>query len=102
MAILDPVLMLVVSGIITSIAMVLIIRSWWKTRLMPTALYSISIACFAGMTIELFLDEVWPPFRDWIFIQVDDVIIWGSNVVLDILLVGGFLSWYFSIQYSQR
>jgi len=102
MAILDPVIMLVVSGIITSIAMVLIISSWWRTRLLPTALYSISIACFAGMIIELFLDEVWPPFRDWIFIQVDDFIIWGSNVVLDILLVGGFLSWYFAIQYSQR
>ncbi|MHA1636783.1 MAG: hypothetical protein ACTSUB_02105, partial [Candidatus Thorarchaeota archaeon] len=46
--------------------------------------------------------ELWQPFRDWKVFEGDGLIIWGSNVILDFMIVGGFLFWYFAIQYSQR
>ncbi|NWF95854.1 MAG: hypothetical protein HXY34_06895 [Candidatus Thorarchaeota archaeon] len=92
--------LLAVSSFWSLVTMVVIARSWWKTRLLPTLLYSIAIACFSGMALDLLLDQFWIPFRDWeLYIGVKRL--WWSNVLLAIFVVTGFLCWYFAIMYSQ-
>lgn len=92
--------MLLSSVVISGITMVVIVRAWWKTRLFPTALYSLAIACFSGMALDLLLDQTYMPFRDWELV-VNGHILWMSNVLLTVFVIGGFLFWYFAIMYSQ-
>ncbi|MFW9918733.1 MAG: hypothetical protein ACFFED_03985 [Candidatus Thorarchaeota archaeon] len=91
---------LLISMIITVLALIVVIRSWWKRRLLPTLLYSLAIACFSGMAIDLLLDQTYLPFRDW-GILVNDHQLWMSNILLAFFVVGGFLFWFFAIMYSQ-
>ncbi len=79
MAIIDPIVMLVISVVTTCVAMFFILRSWWKTRLLPTALYSIAIACFTGLTIGLILDVVWEPYSAWMVFEGEMHPFWASQ-----------------------
>jgi hypothetical protein len=96
------ILLLYASAIITGIALIVILRSWWKSRLLPTILYLIAIACFAGMALDLLLDQVWEPFTDWGIVVDEGVTLWWSNILLSFFVVGGFLFWYYAIMYSQH
>ncbi|MBD3408138.1 MAG: hypothetical protein GF411_18600 [Candidatus Lokiarchaeota archaeon] len=100
MASIEFVVMLFASTVSSTLAMVVIIRSWWKHRLLPTLLYSIAIACFTGMMVDLLLDFTYEPFTRWA-IDINSHRIWVSNLLLAFFVVGGFLFWYFAIIYSQ-
>ncbi|TFG07336.1 hypothetical protein EU538_08935 [Candidatus Thorarchaeota archaeon] len=91
---------LAASTAISGIAMIAILRSWWKTRRLPTLLYTLAIACFSGMAIDLLLDQVYMPFTNW-DIYIGEQRLWMSNVLLAFFIVGGFLFWYYAIMYSQ-
>lgn len=91
---------LLISMVITIIALVVVIRSWWKRRLLPTLLYTLAIACFSAMALDLLLDQTYLPFREW-GIQVNGHQLWMSNILLAFFIVGGFLFWFFAIMYSQ-
>jgi hypothetical protein len=91
---------LAISMIITCIALAAVIRSWWKSRLYPTLLYTLAIGSFSGMVIDLLLDQTYLPFRDWELI-INAQVLWMSNILLAFFIVGGFLFWFFAIMYSQ-
>ncbi len=93
--------MLLVSAVITGIAMIVIVRSWWKTKLLPTLLYTLAIACFSAMALDLLLDQTYAPFRSW-SIEVNGQVLWWSNILLAFFIIGGFLFWYFAIIYSEH
>jgi len=92
---------LLVSVIITCITLIVIVRAYWKSRTFPTLLYTLAIACFSAMALDLLLDQTYEPFRDW-SITINDHIIWMSNLLLAFFIVGGFLFWYFAIIYSRH
>ncbi|MDF1540421.1 MAG: hypothetical protein P1Q69_16115 [Candidatus Thorarchaeota archaeon] len=96
----ELILPLSIAAVITGITLLVIVRSWWKSRMLPTLLYTLAIACFSGMAIDLLLDQAYLPFRDW-YIEINGQILWMSNLLLAFLVVGGFLFWYFAIMYSQ-
>ncbi|TXT55315.1 MAG: membrane protein of unknown function [Candidatus Thorarchaeota archaeon] len=100
MASTEFVLMLFASTVVSTLAMIMIVRSWWRNRLLPTLLYSIAIACFTGMMVDLLLDFTYEPFTRWA-LEFDSHRIWVSNLLLSFFIVGGFLFWYFAIMYSQ-
>ncbi len=91
---------LLISMIITVVALVVVIRSWWRRRLLPTLLYSLAIASFSGMALDLLLDQTYLPFRDW-GVVINGHQLWFSNILLAFFIVGGFLFWFFAIMYSQ-
>lgn len=94
------VVLLFSSAAISLIAMGVIFRSWWKNRLLTSFLYVLAIACFAGMALDMYLDQVFMPFRNW-SLNIGSETIWVSNLLLAFLLVGGFIFWYFAVLYSQ-
>ncbi len=91
---------LLASAAISGIAMIVIVRSWWRTRRLPTLLYTLAIASFSAMAIDLLLDQIYMPFRNW-EVYIGDQRLWMSNVLLAFFIVGGFLFWYYAIMYSQ-
>ncbi|MFW9851189.1 MAG: hypothetical protein ACFFF4_18835, partial [Candidatus Thorarchaeota archaeon] len=96
----ELILPLSVAAVITGVTLVVIVRAWWKSRMLPTLLYTLAIACFSGMALDLLLDQTFLPFRDW-FIEINGQVLWMSNILLAFFIVGGFLFWYFAIMYSQ-
>ncbi|MHA2424430.1 MAG: hypothetical protein ACXAEF_06560 [Candidatus Thorarchaeota archaeon] len=96
----ELILPLSVAAVITGVTLIVILRAWWKSRMLPTLLYSLAIACFSGMALDLLLDQTYLPFRDW-SIVINGQILWVSNLLLSFFIVGGFLFWYFAIMYSQ-
>ncbi len=91
---------LVISMIITVIALGVVISSYYKRRMLPTLLYTIAIGCFSGMALDLLLDQTYLPFRDW-DVVINGNTLWMSNILLAFLIVGGFLFWFLAIMYSQ-
>jgi len=91
---------LLISMVITIVALLVVIRSWWKQRLLPTLLYSLAIGSFSGMALDLLLDQTYLPFRDW-GVVINGQQLWMSNILLAFFIVGGFLFWFFAIMYSQ-
>lgn len=92
--------MLFMTTIISGVTMVVIFRSLWKNKTLPTLLYSITVVLFSGMAIDLLLDQVYLPFRNW-YIVINEHRLWVSNILLAFFIVGGFLFWYFAVIYSQ-
>ncbi len=92
--------MLAVTTVISLVAMAVIVRSWLRSRLLPTLLYTLTISCFSAMAIDLLLDQTWMPFRHW-YLDINGKVLWVSNLLLAFFIVGGFLSWYFAVMYSQ-
>ena len=82
------------------IALVVVVRSWWKRRLLPTLLYGLAIGSFSGMALDLLLDQTYLPFRDW-GIVINGYQLWMSNILLAFFIVGGFLFWFYAIMFSQ-
>ncbi|MGV9104067.1 MAG: hypothetical protein ACOC3C_08130 [Candidatus Thorarchaeota archaeon] len=70
------------SAAISLIAMVVIFRSWWKNRLLTSFLYVLAIACFAGMALDMYLDQVFMPFRNW-SLNIGGETIWVSNLLME-------------------
>ncbi|MEM2143175.1 MAG: hypothetical protein QXS20_09900 [Candidatus Thorarchaeota archaeon] len=91
---------LAVPLIFSLMALTVIVRSWYRSRLLPALLYSIAVTCFFAMAVDLILDQTFMPFRDW-RLEISDKTIWMSNLLLSVFVVGGFLCWYFAIIYSQ-
>lgn len=91
---------LAASVVITIIALTVIIRSWLKTRNFPAILYTVTIVCFSGMVLDLLLDQTYMPFRQ-AMIEINGQVLWISNVLLAIFIVGGYLAWYFAIIVSE-
>ncbi len=91
---------LLISMLVTFIALAVVINSWRQRRLLPTLLYVLTIGCFSAMVIDLLLDQIYMPFRNWGLV-VNGHQLWVSNLLLTLFIVGGFISWYFAIMYSQ-
>ncbi|MHA1908995.1 MAG: hypothetical protein ACW98Y_16970 [Candidatus Thorarchaeota archaeon] len=70
------------------------------TGVTPTLLYALAISCFSGMALDLLLDQTYLPFREW-YIEINEQVLWMSNLLLAFFIVGGFMFWYFAIMYSQ-
>ncbi|MGQ4911072.1 MAG: hypothetical protein ACP6KW_02795 [Candidatus Thorarchaeota archaeon] len=91
---------LIMSAAISGLALVVILRAYWRARAVPTFLYSLAIGSFSAMALDLLLDQTYQPFRSW-SIEINGQTIWMSNLLLTFFIVGGFLFWYFAIIYSR-